>query len=186
MNEELNQHLSQLLDDELDYQVALNLLQKMHTSPELKSTFARYATISHALKTDQFLPVPPNISENIAQQIAQEATYLLPQHKPAGHHYKRAALAASVAVVAVLAARGVNLPPLPATAPEATSLQVAQKTPAKPEGQTIANTALQPEDPYPLNARISDYLEAHNNSVYTGEVDVDFRPLTKETSYNQR
>lgn len=185
MNEELNQHLSQLLDDELDHKVALNLLQKMQTDSELKNTLARYAAISHALKTDEFLPVPPNFSENIARQITQEATYLLPQHKPAGNHYKRVALAASVAVVAVLAARGVN-PPLPATAPGAAPLQVAQKTPAKQDGQPIANTALQPEDPYPLNARISDYLEAHNNSIYTGEVDVDFRPLTKVTSYNQK
>ncbi len=185
MNEELNQNLSQFLDDELEHKVALDLLQKMQTNPALKSTLARYATISHALKTDEFLPVPPRFSEQVAQQIEQEAIYLLPRRKPAGQHYIRLALAASVAVVAVLAARGVNTPETSATLATA-SLQAIQQTPAKPDDQPIASAALPEEDPYPLNARISDYLEAHNNSIYSGEVDVDFRPLTKVTSYNQK
>lgn len=183
MNEELNQHLSQLLDDELDHQVALDLLQKIQTNPDLKNTLTRYAAINHALKTDEFLPLPPDFSEQIARQIDQEVTYFLPQKKPTRPHYKRVALAASVAVVAVLAARGINNPQIFLQSP--TPQQLAQQTPAQPDEQLAADTIPQSEASS-LNARISDYLDAHNNGVYTGEVDVDFRPLTKVTSYNQK
>ncbi|MDD5276705.1 MAG: sigma-E factor negative regulatory protein [Methylovulum sp.] len=183
MNKELNQYLSQLLDDELDHQVALDLLQKIQTNPDLKNTLTRYTAINHALKTDDFLPLPADFSEKIARQIDQEVTYFLPQKKPARPHYKRVALAASVAVVAVLAARGINNPqifPMQSPAPQ----QLAKQTPVQPNEQLTVGTT--PQDPASLNARISDYLDAHNNGVYTGEVDVDFRPLTKVTSYNQK
>jgi sigma-E factor negative regulatory protein RseA len=183
MNEELNQHISQLLDDELDGKVALNLLQKMQANPDLKGTMNRYAAIGHTLKTNGFLLAKADFSETIAQQIDREVTYLLPQRKPAKHAYKRVVLAASIAVVAVLASRSMDnslVSPIQATSP----LQVAQQTPAKTAAPVVATITTQP-DPYPLNARISDYLQAHNNSVYT-PVYPDVIPLAKVTAYNQK
>lgn len=180
MNEELDQHISEFLDNELDYKSALNLLQKMQTNPDLKNTLNRYAVISHALKTDDFLPVAPDFSAKIAQQIQQEIVYLLPQRKPsAKRHYKSAALAASVAIIAVVASRDLNhsAPSMPPS----TTVQLSQQTPAP----KVDNPGALKPDPYPLNARISDYLQAHNNGIYTtGET--DFRGLAKVTAYSQK
>ncbi len=55
MPEDLNQKISQFLDNELDHVQALNLLNKMQLQPELQDKLNRYEAISHALKTDVFL-----------------------------------------------------------------------------------------------------------------------------------
>lgn len=182
MNDELNQHISQFFDDELDNKVALNLLQKMQANPDLKDTLNRYATISHALKTDEFLPVSSDFSAKIARQIEHEAIYLLPPRKSAKRNYKITALAASVAIVAVLASRGLNNTVTPVETAATSQLAQAQQTPAKKIDQPVNTT--QPE-PYPLNARINDYLQAHNSSVYTDD-QTDIRPLGKLTAYSQK
>ena len=72
------------------------------------------------------------------------------------------ALAASVAIVAVIAERSLE-PPFKAAA----TLQVAQP------------------EPYPLNKRINDYLQAHNSSVYTNG-EADFQPLGRVTAYSDK
>ena len=81
MNEELNQKISQFLDNELDHDEALSLLQKMQSRSELINTKNRYEAISHALKTDVFLAVDPDFSAKISEAIQQEPTYLLPRYK---------------------------------------------------------------------------------------------------------
>ena len=55
MPEDLNQKISQFLDNELDHVEALNLLKKMQLQSELQDKLNRYEAISHAMKTDVFL-----------------------------------------------------------------------------------------------------------------------------------
>ena len=108
MPEDLNQKISQLLDNELDHVSALNLLKKMQFQSELKDKMNRYEAISHALKTDVFLSTKADFSTKICQQIQHEPIYLLPQHKPFKRPHKLIALAASMAIVAVIAGRSMN------------------------------------------------------------------------------
>ena len=103
MPEDLNQKISQFLDNELDHADALNLLQIMQSQPELQDKMNRYEAISHALKTDVFLAAKSDFSAKIHQQIQQEPFHLLPQRKSFKRTHKLMALAASIAIVAVIA-----------------------------------------------------------------------------------
>lgn len=186
MNEALNQKISQFLDDDLDADDALDLLQKMQADAELIRTFNRYEAISHVLKNHEFLAIKPDFSASIAEQIQQEPFYLLPKRRPTiiPPHYKSLALAASIAVIAVFAVRGINHPAERINPPS--TLQVAQRQAVQAQKPVIhARRSAQPQEQYPLNKRINDYLQAHNNSVYThGET--DFAPLASVTAYRQK
>jgi len=181
MNDELKQHISEFLDDELDHAASLDLLQTMQKNPELINALNRYATISQALKSNQFSLVAADFQAKIAAQIEQEAFYLIPQRKRKAvkHHYKIIALAASLAVIAVISTRSLDNPttrPIAANALQLAQQSTSQKTELPVDKQLEA---------YPLNARINDYLQAHNNSIYT-DGQADFRPLAKVTAYNSR
>ena len=108
MPEDLNQKISEFLDDELEHGAALALLQKMQLQSELQDKFNRYEAISHALKTDGFLLTGSDFSTKIRQQIQQEPVYFLPQHKPFKRSHKQIAVAASIVIVAVIAGRSIN------------------------------------------------------------------------------
>ncbi len=192
MNEELNQKISQFLDNELDHDEALSLLQKMQSRSELINTKNRYEAISHAIKSDVFLAVDPAFSAKISEAIQQEPTYLLSRNKKPVRRPspKLLALAASVAVVAVLATQNMNNPAERVKTSSILQLaqrpiaeqQIAKQSPIKQPSQSVVNT--HKTEPYPLNARINDYLQAHDNSVYThGEVNAE--PMTRVTAYSQ-
>ena len=61
----MNEKISRFLDGDLNHDETLCLLQVMQTQPELKDTLKRYAVVSHALKTNDFLW----ISTDFATQI---------------------------------------------------------------------------------------------------------------------
>lgn len=180
MNEELHKKISQFIDDELGHDEALSLLQKMQSQSELINTMNRYEAISHALKTDVFLTINADFSAKISQQIQQEPHYFLPQRKLISRNYKLAALAASIAVVAVLAGRNMNTPAERfKTSP---TLQVAQQQSPRQVSKPVVYASQAQE--IPLNIRINDYLQAHNSSVYTnGEANV--KSMTRVTAYGQ-
>jgi len=166
MPEDLNQKISQFFDNELDHADALKLLQKMQSQSELQDKMNRYEAISHALKTDVFLAARSDFSAKIHQQIQQEPFHLLSQRKPFKRTRKLMALAASIAIVAVIAGRSINNQPFKG----ASKLEVAQQ---------------QLPEQYPLNKRINDYLQAHNSSVYTNG-EADFQPYARVTTYNRK
>jgi sigma-E factor negative regulatory protein RseA len=177
MPEDLNQKISQFLDNELDHVHALNLLKKMQLQSELQDKLHRYEAISDAIKTDVFLLTNSDFSTKIRQQIQQEPIYLLPQHKPIKRGYKVIALVASIVIVAVIAERGMNNQVEQLKA--ASTLQVAQQQEPKPV--VYAHQAEQPS----LNTRINEYLQAHNSSVYTNG-EANFQPFARVTAYSQK
>ena len=177
MPEDLNQKISQFLDNELDNVQALKLLKKMQLQSELQDKMNRYEAIGHALKTDVFLAAGSDFSASIRQQIQQEPIYMLPQHKPIKRGHKLIALAASIAIVAVIAERSMNNPAEQFKA--ASTLQIAQQQSPKPV--VYAQQAEQP----PLNKRINEYLQAHNSSVYTNG-EANFQPFARVTAYSQK
>ena len=177
MHVDLNQKISQFLDNELDHDDALYLLKKMQSQPELKDKFIRYQAISHAMKTDTFLLTKADFSTKIRQQIQQEPVYLLPQQKLSRRNHRKIAIAASIVMVAVIAGRNMNNP---GQHPDAASaLQVAQGQSHEQSGKAVESAQ------YPLNKRINDYLQAHNSSVYTNG-EANFQPFARVTAYSQK
>ena len=177
MSEDLNQKISQFLDNELNHIEALNLLHKIQSQPELQDKLNRYEVISHAIKTDAFLLTKDDFSKNVRQQIQQEPVYLLPQHKSFKRSHKQIAVAASIVIVAVIAGRSLN--DQSSNSRSASILQVAQHQPT--EQPVHANQDAQ----HPLNKRINEYLQAHNSSVYTNG-EANFQPFAKVTAYSHQ
>ncbi len=177
MPEDLNQKISQFLDNELDPVHALNLLKEMQLQSELPDKMHRYEAISHAMKTDFFILTKSDFSKKIHKQIQQEPIYLLPQHKPIKRRHKVIALAASIAIVAVIAERSMNHQTEQLQA--ASTLIAAQHQTYKPV--VYPHQAEQ----RPLNTRINEYLQAHNSSVYTNG-EANFQPFARVTTYSQK
>lgn len=172
---DLNLKISQFLDNELDQVDALSCLKRMQSQPELKDKLRRYEAISHAMKTEDFLLTKADFSTKIHQQIQQEPVYFLPQHKSFKRGHKQIAVAASLVIVAVIAGRSINNSNQPVNA--ATTLQVAQNKTLQQLDKPVDVTQ------YPLNKQINDYLQAHNNSVYTNG-EADFQPYARVTAYS--
>ena len=177
MSEDLNQKISQFLDNELNHIEALNLLHKIQSQPELQDKLNRYEAICDAIKTDAFLLTKDDFSKNIRQQIQQEPLYLLPQHKSFKRSHKQIALAASIVIVAVIAGRSLN--DQSSNSRSASILQVAQNQPTEQRVNTNQDAQ------HPLNKRINDYLQAHNSSVYTNG-EANFQPFAKVTAYSHQ
>jgi len=187
MPEDLNQKISQFLDNELDHVQTLSLLNKMQLQPELQDELNRYEAISHAMKTDVFLLTKADFSTKIRQQIQKEPVYLLPQHKPLKRSHKQIAVAASIAIIAVVAGRGMNgMNGMNGMAPHSkvtSTVQVVQHQ--RPEKSTNPVAHASQAEQYPLNKRINDYLQAHNSSVYTNG-EANFQPFARVTAYSHK
>ncbi len=189
MVEEKNQNISRLIDGELGYDETLDLLKKIQSDEALKNTMSRYQAISQALKTDEFYQVRADFSRKIFQEIQQEPTYFLPQLNPQHPSQvqdkqskrKLYAVAASALVAAVLVGQGLR------DDPSANKYQTVTAM-AEPQQQMPTSTAqrenLKQPDRQPLNAQFNDYLQAHNNSVYTNG-EAQFQPYAKVTAYGQ-
>lgn len=188
MPEQLKQKISQLLDDELAPDQALGLLETLRSDLALQATYQRYEAISHALKTEVFLTADASFAAKIQQQIQQEPSYLLPQRKPKPQwrNHQTLAIAAAMALVAVLVGQSLTFmheSKLPTSAPPA----LAQQTPPPASPLQIAQQqakAAADINQIPLNKRINEYLQAHNNSVYN-QADT-FQPYARVTTYSEK
>lgn len=182
MQEEVNQKISQLVDGELKHNEALDLLKKIRSDELLKCKMRRYQTISQVLKTDEACQVKADFSDKIFRQIQQEPIYLLPQKQSLSRWAGRTklyAVAASTIAVAVLV--GQNFRNFsPRISPTLSATTFSQQSPSP---NTLAQIRKQ-QKRQPLNAQFNDYLQAHNNSVYTNG-EATFQPYAKVTSYGR-
>jgi sigma-E factor negative regulatory protein RseA len=69
----MTEKISRFLDDDLSHDETLLLLQTITEQPELKDKLKRYAAVSHAMKTDDFLWVSTDFATRIQQEIQQTA-----------------------------------------------------------------------------------------------------------------
>jgi sigma-E factor negative regulatory protein RseA len=191
MYEETNLNISRLVDGELGHDETLDLLKKMQSDDGLKCKMSRYQAISQALKTDQFHQVSPDFSRKVFQEIQQEPAYFLPQLKPQVHSQTQSqdkypkrklfAVAASTLVAAVLVGQGLREDQAGNKYQTVTAMAVP--------GQSFPATLAQTEQSkqrtrHPLNTQFNDYLQAHNNSVYTNG-EVVFQPYAKVAAYGR-
>jgi sigma-E factor negative regulatory protein RseA len=186
MHDDFNQKISVFLDNELDPSEALKILQKMHEQPQLLNKLNRYEAIAHVLKSNNFLLPTSDFSAKVSKQIQQEPFYLLPRSpslaslKPFKRRHKVLTAAASLAVIAIVFTASLNRPDTPVKS--ASTFQLAQqKTQALPANPVNYQYR---SGQYPFNARIYDYLQAHNSSVYT-QGDTNVRLFAKASASSQ-
>ena len=166
MSEDLNQNISQFMDNELEHADALQLLAALNAQPELQHKLHRYTAISHALKNQVYLKVKDDFSANIAEQIQQEPVPVIEQAPSFKQTYQWLALAASLAFIAFIVDQSFNAQLF---TPAAT-LQMAQRW--LPEQSD-------------LNKLIGQYLKEHSLDAYA-KSEVDDKPYGKVTTYNQK
>lgn len=187
MHEDLNQKISQFLDNELDQDEAVGILQKVQQQPDLKAKMSRYEAISAVLKTDEFLFPSPDFSIKVNQQIQHEPFYLLPRgHQLTGQksfmrRNKMLAVAVSIAAVAIMTAQGIQYSDNKLKT--ASTIELSQQAAVEQSLQPIVNQQRGNEH-YPINARINDYLQAHNSSIYTNG-EANFRPFATVSAQSQ-
>jgi sigma-E factor negative regulatory protein RseA len=191
MRDEDNLKISGLIDGELSYDETLVLLKKIQADEALKIKMSRYQAISQALKTDQFIQVKPDFSNRVFQEIHREPTYLLPTLKPQPASQPQTnqtrrktmfALAASTVAAAVFVGQNLRDTPAANNYPTITAMSMSPQQPPSSFSQPEKSKQNKRQ---PLNAQFNDYLQAHNNSVYTNG-EAMFHPYAKVTSYDQR
>ncbi len=161
MSEDVNQKLSQFMDNELNHADALQLLKELSAQPELQAKLNRYAAMSYALKSQVYLDVKAGFSENIAQHIQQEPAPVIEIPVSFKQTYQWLALVASLAIMAFILEQGLFNP--------AATLQMAKQW--LPEQSD-------------LNKRIDFYLQQHSSGAYA-QSEADDKPYAKVTTYNQ-
>ncbi|MGA7980505.1 MAG: sigma-E factor negative regulatory protein [Chromatiaceae bacterium] len=109
MSEQQRQHLSALVDGELDSMALHTTIAALAASSELQATWERYHLIGNALRGDTIHPEFRQIADRLRVQIADEPVPLVPASTRRGKGPSRigaflgAALAASAAFLAVFA-----------------------------------------------------------------------------------
>ena len=166
MSEDLNQKISQFMDNELEHADALQLLAALNAQPELQHKLHRYTAISHALKNQVYLKVKADFSANIAEQIQQEPVPVIEQASSFKQTYQWLALAASFAIIAFILDQSFNTQLFKPAA----TLQMAQRW--LPEQSD-------------LNKLIGQYLQEHSPDAYA-KSEVDDKPYAKVTTYNKK
>lgn len=178
MSEELNQKISQLLDDDLNSEDALALLQKMQVETALQRKMGRYEAMSHVLKAEAFIPVQVGFAQRISAEIEKEPTFLVARRQSRNRPYwALSALAASVMIVAVLLVQQHRLRPVPAMAVAET------EDPAALGQQPLLYVRNVQSEPV-VASRMAEYLQAHNSSRYIDGT-VNLQPYAQVVSYSQ-
>lgn len=109
MSEQQRQHVSALVDGELDSMTVHTALAALAASPDLQAAWERYHLIGNALRGDAIHPEFRQIAERLRARIADEPIPLTPAAARRGGGSSRvgtflgAALAASAAFLAVFA-----------------------------------------------------------------------------------
>ncbi len=165
MHDELNQKISQFIDDELPQYKALQLLSEIKKQPELDAKLQRYEMASAILKNHPPISIKTDFAEKVSQAVVPEVVYFLPKKRAKSKYYKSAlAVAAGVAGVAVLVAN--NVPKLTDVKQEpylvANNISNQQITAVNKEPAKVIFRKSATIDP-----RFNNYLQAHRGNLYT-------------------
>jgi len=106
MTDTMREQISALLDSELSGQEIDQTIDRLNGQDELRETWGRYHLIGDVIRGETQGGVHPDVAEQVRQQLASEPA-ILAAPKPKRSHVEwisGAALAASVAVLAVMVA----------------------------------------------------------------------------------
>lgn len=106
----VKERISMLLDEELSVEESLGLLERIENDPELATNWRRYCIISETIRDGNGLLPDDSFVSRVSAAIAQEPTVLAPRanRQNGRERVVTAALAASLAVVAVLVGKSLN------------------------------------------------------------------------------
>ncbi len=110
IEDSLKQKLCLLLDDELGRDESLKLLSGIETNPDLRAQWRRYNLIGVAMRSRDAMLPDSGFVDRVSAALADEPTILAPRPAHRGHREKivTLALAASLAVVAILAGKSLS------------------------------------------------------------------------------
>ena len=197
MNHDIKQHLSALLDGELERDQARFLLKRLPHDAELAGYWRRWHAVGDSLRGHATAPLRHDFSERIAQALDAEAA---PGRTSLGPNLLKwaggFAVAASVALAALLAvnpttARAPIAPaatptlaqqPAPAPTPEVAPSPYREQDLRPPLRLDTQTVALTDQSPYAtavrIDPRIESYLVRHNEAtVGQGQGFVPYLPL---------
>jgi sigma-E factor negative regulatory protein RseA len=176
MNDDLNLKLSLFLDDELAKDESVNLLELVQQQPELKTRLQRYELVSNVIKSENFIHAEPDFVSKVSQSIKQEAVVFAPAWRQRKSGFQTlSAIAASVAIIAIIAFGGISL--TPETSPPPSTVAANNKAVKEKITLAVAEEKLVIKDKPIITAAINDektnvdprfieYLAAHDNSLY--------------------
>ncbi|MGX2039556.1 sigma-E factor negative regulatory protein [Methylocaldum sp. MU1018] len=151
-DDDLKQQLSLLLDGELSKSDSLALLSCIEKDADLRNRWHRYRLVSEAMRSAKIVPVDGYFVDRVRDALASEPAILAP--RPEKRRYREnavtAALAASLAVVAVLVGKSIS-----EYSPVRGSELLAQ---TELVGPGVARPSIDP--------RFQDYLVTHNETAY--------------------
>lgn len=159
MLEDYEKKMVLLLDNELSVEEALDVLQQIEKSEELKLRWNRYNITSSALKSNIF-PVT-DLTSQLSKRLESEPSILASQHKKSSSYKGRmvaAALAASIALITVISMSNFEKPSLSDSAKPT----VVVKSPPPSIDPQLATDS----EPPALDPRFNRYLFTHNESTY--------------------
>jgi sigma-E factor negative regulatory protein RseA len=159
MSEKINEQLSAWVDGEIDAAEEALLVRRVQQDVKLAVRWQRYHMIGDAVRGQLPESMDYSLADRVAASIEEEETYhLTPSRARQPAHWSRpfvgAAIAASVAVVAVLAVRQADLPD--------DELQVAETAmPSADEYKRLDPTRLAESQPQVVD-QLNPYLVNHN------------------------
>lgn len=169
MQEQVNEKISLLMDDELQSSQAFSLLNSLQQDKNARYTMQRYQLISQVLKNDDCCLIDKSFAEKIHQQIQYEPVWLLPAKKsPVNWRKVSLALAASITATVIWVTHNMD----------------KQQSPTLPQPALVVIDQQQlPTSP--MDPRLADYLQAHDNAVY-GNNTPSVRPFARVVGYQQQ
>ncbi|ATG90326.1 sigma-E factor negative regulatory protein [Methylomonas koyamae] len=167
MQEQINQKLSQFIDDELDAAQSLELLAAIREDDALQEKLRRYQIASQILKSNEYSAVNRDFADKIHQQLRQEPIYFMPRPKTNPVNWQKAGLAVAASIVLAV----VWL---------ASKVEPRQSNPFNSVG-VVAHSGTSADY---MHARFKDYLQAHDNTLYVNTVQAA-QPYARVVGYPQ-
>ncbi len=180
MNTEINQKISQFLDDELTVAELDELLVKIKKQPDLKNKMNRYQVMTQVMKMDHAVMANVGFLDNINLQLEREPNYLLPVQKEREKQKQfwqktSLAVAASIACIAVIMSQKSVMQPNEQSLQTVASLEEAIEVPPVQMVKKRQNSQ---------HERFKAYLQAHNDDLYT-HGSLNAYPFAQVASYGQ-
>ncbi|WP_198243518.1 sigma-E factor negative regulatory protein [methane-oxidizing endosymbiont of Gigantopelta aegis] len=176
--------LSQFLDDELDQQQALSLLKEMRHNTDIEAKMLRYQVIGQVLRTEESIHKPIYLVNKVHDALENEVFHFHPATKTAHKKIKLAAIAATLAAVAIL----IPIIQKQNTVNQNDFIQVAQKQPEsfRYQGETLKVARVDQALPVLqqrslARERLNDYLYAHSNRIFV-TTEASFSPYVRTAS----
>ncbi|KAF3978395.1 MAG: sigma-E factor negative regulatory protein [Methylococcales symbiont of Iophon sp. n. MRB-2018] len=179
MNKEINQKISQFLDDELDHAELDDFLLKIKQQPQLKNTMNRYYAISHLLSGKDVLIADVGFLDKVGQEIEQEPYHFLSKRsikrsiklRSFGFWSKASvAMVASFAIIAAIVSQQINVTTIQAP-------QILVKNKSIKEGTAIKTAKSSQHE------RFKAYLQAHSDDIYT-HGSLSYQPLARVVNFS--